>query len=447
MSRSQSIFKKVLLNRYSSNTIWLLAGKASEMLLSLITGVLIARYLSESDYGLYNYVLSIVTIFTIFSNLGLSSIVTKDIINEKFETNSILGSTFFLKLLGAVLSVLGALLTVVLLDNEPVVYYYVLFASVPILIKTIDVISYFFDSKVLSKYNVFAKTISVFVSSAIKLSMIIFQLDIWILYSSLVADAFIYCLILFILYQKHSDVKLLDWSVNKRVAISLLKNSWPLLFMGVVSVFYQKIDQIMIMEMLSAELLGHYSAAVKLSSQWYSIPWLIVGSVFPALLNAYKKSETVYNMRYALLLRFLILLALFAIIPVTLFSEQIIAVLYKNKYSGAADVLSIHIWAGLFVFIGFAGTKWLISIGAQYISLVSVVVGAIVNVVLNIVFIPEYGINGAAVVTLISQAVNFIIMPVFFTKSRKLFVMQIVAFVNLLNISALKRELKAVFAY
>lgn len=423
-----------LKNKYASNTFWLLIGKAFEMMLTLVVGILVARYLSESDYGIYNYALSIATIFAVISNLGLANIVTKDIVNNEADDSLILGSAFFLKLIGALVSVIAALVFAYVLGNSKVTLLFILIASVPILIKSIDIISFYFDAKVLSKYNVFAKTAGILFSNLLKLAVVLWQLDIIWIYLSLIVDAFVFISLLLIAYQKYGDTAIQNWKKSTAVAKSLFQHSWPLMFTSIIYVFYLKIDQVMIKELLNASELGHYSAAVKLSSAWYTIPWLITGSIFPALLNALKKSKKQFNQRFSLLCQGLYLLALSAVLPITFLADWLIAFLYSGKYSQAGLILQIHIWSSLFIFIGYAGAKWLIAKNLQRIALINMSIGALVNVVLNWIFIPKFGIAGAAYVTLISQAVTFLIMPFFFKASRELFILQITAFFKAITI-------------
>lgn len=428
------MISSLLKNKYTSNTLWLLIGKGVEMIITMIVGIMVARYLTEYEFGIYNYALSIVTIFAVLSNLGLANIVTKDIVNDSTKNNLILGSAFLLKIIGAICSILLIILAAILLKNSKETILLIGIASIPILIKTIDVISYFFDAKVLSKFNVFSKTAGVIFSNLLKLITVLFNLNVIFIYFSLVIDAFIFVLFLFYFYKKKSSFSIKKWEINKSTVSSLFSRSWPLMFTGIIYVFYLKIDQIMIKELIGPVMLGHYSAAVKLSSAWYTIPWLITSSIFPALLNALKKSEKEFESRFITLAELLFLLAFSAIIPISFLSDWIIELIYAGKYSGASEVLTIHIWSSIFIFIGYAGSKWLIAKNLQKIALINMVIGALFNFILNFIFIPKYGISGAAYITLISQAITFVLMPFMFTKSRRLFTLQIKALLRSITI-------------
>ena len=92
-------------------------------------------------------------------------------------------------------------------------------------------------------------------------------------------------------------------------------------------------------------------------------------------------------------------------LPTTFLAPWIIKILYGNAYSPAASVLSIYIWAGVFVFLGVASSQYLMAENYTRISFYRTFIGAIVNVILNIILIPKYTINGAAIATVVSYFV------------------------------------------
>ncbi|EGR3360811.1 hypothetical protein DMJ17_22820, partial [Vibrio parahaemolyticus] len=88
----------IISNKYFTSSLWLLAEKLVRMILNLLIGVWIARYLGPSDFGTLSYVQSIVVIFTTLASLGLDSIVVKKLVERERKESDILGSAFFLKL-------------------------------------------------------------------------------------------------------------------------------------------------------------------------------------------------------------------------------------------------------------------------------------------------------------------------------------------------------------
>src|SRR3569833_2234335 len=156
-----------------------------------------------------------------------------------------------------------------------------------------------------------------------------------------------------------------------------------------------KIDQIMLQNMKGIKEAGAYATVASLSEAWNFVPSVIVTSLFPAILNARRDDSARYNKRIQYLYDLMVYLSVPVAIVVT-FASPLIYKLYKPEYAYAAPVLSVHIWSGVFVFLGAASSQYLI---AEYFSTLTFVrtgAGAIVNIVLNLILIPKMGMMGAA---------------------------------------------------
>jgi O-antigen/teichoic acid export membrane protein len=233
--------------------------------------------------------------------------------------------------------------------------------------QSFNVVDMYFQSKVMGKYIVYANAISLIVSTVVKIALILNE-------ASLVAFAWVVLFDSFILavgygyFYLKNHLALKTWKFDKRVAIDLLRDSWPLILSGIVISIYMKIDQIMIKEMLDSEAVGQYAAAVRLSEAWYFIPMVISASLFPAIINAKKVSEELYYARLQKFYDLMVWIAIAIAIPMTFMSEWVVELLYGEAYSEASGVLMIHIWAGVFVFLGVASGKWLVSENLQMLS-------------------------------------------------------------------------------
>jgi len=180
----------------------------------------------------------------------------------------------------------------------------------------------------------------------------------------------------------------------------------------------------MIKEMLDSESVGQYAAAVRLSEAWYFIPMVISASLFPAIINAKKQSEELYYARLQKLYDLMVWMAIAIAIPMTFMSDWIVELLYGSKYSESGSVLMIHIWTSLFVFLGVASSKWFITENLQRYSFYRTLAGLVVNISLNFILIPEFGIYGAAYATLISQIIASYLFNVANKRSRYTFLLQ-----------------------
>jgi O-antigen/teichoic acid export membrane protein len=408
--------------KYLKNTSWLLGEKILRMTLGLFVGIWVARYLGPEQFGLFSYAQSFVALFAAIATLGLDGIVVRELIESENKRNQLLGTAFILKLTGAffVLVLLG--LSVFLQSNDYQTSMIIFVVASATIFQSFNVIDFYFQSKVLSKYVVYSNVFSLLLSSVIKVILILNEAPLIafayvILFDSLVlTSGFIY-------FYLQNKLSIFSWSFDKNWAKSLLKDSWPLILSGLVISMYMKIDQVMIKNMLGNADVGQYSAAVRLSEIWYFIPMVISSSLFPAILNARKISKELYYSRIQQLYDMMAWMAITIAIPMTFLSGWVVDLLYGAQFSEAGGVLIIHIWSAVFVFLGVASSKWFIAEGLQRYSLYRTLTGAILNIGLNLVLIPGYGIYGAAIATLASQIVASYLFNVINEKSRITFIL------------------------
>lgn len=427
--------------KYFRNMSWLFAEKILRMVVALLVGVWVARHLGPERFGLLSYAQSFVAIFTVFAPLGLDSIVVRELVNDQEKRDKLLGTGFILKLIGAI-GVLALLAIAVFVQGNDLLTNTLIFiVASSTIFQSFNVIDFYFQSKVLSKFVVFSNTTSLLLSSIIKIVLLLNEAPliafaIMILFESMVlAAGFIY----FYFKQKASPFK---WSFDGALAKQLLKESWPLIFTSFVISIYMKVDQVMIKEMLGVADVGQYAVAVKLCEIWYFIPYIITSSLFPAIINAKKESEGLYYTRLQRLYDFMMLVALTIAIPMSFLGDWVVSILYGEQYFGAGEVLGVYIWASVFIYIGVASAQWFIIEGLQKYSLYRTLAGCVLNILLNLYMIPTYGIYGAAIATIISQTVASYLFNAMSRKTWVTFKLQSKAFLFPLRFKELK-NLKA----
>ena len=421
MLKSHEGFKK-----YFKNTSWLFLEKFLRIFAEIFVMAWVARYLGPEQFGLLSYAISFTVLFGALATLGLDGIVIREIVRYSEKTNFILGSSFILKLAGSFLSIFLLFVTIQFTNNDTFTKYLILVIASSLIFKSFNVIDLFFQSKVLSKYVVFANSVALTVSSLLRILLIfinaplIYFAYVVVLDSVIMAAGYIY------FYIKKGN-RLKNWKFDYSTAKLLLKYSWPLMLSSVVATVYMKIDQIMIKEMLNNYAVGQYAAAVRLSEAWYFVPVVITASLFPAIINAKKVSEKLYYERLQKLYDLMAILGFSVAIIIVFISTFIVKLLYGINYLQASNILIIHIWAGISVGLGVANAKWIINENLQIIALVRATTGALINVILNYFFIKSYGIKGAAISTLISYFYVNVFSLFFFKKTRKCFWQQIKA--------------------
>jgi len=201
-------------------------------------------------------------------------------------------------------------------------------------------------------------------------------------------------------------------SFDTKLAVRLLKNSWPLVISSITISIYMKIDQIMVFNISGAAQAGEYAIGTSLSTIYYLIPLSITSAIFPKLVEI-KNANGDYYKAFQKLITTLTRIAILASVFVQLFGSYIVGWTYGNNYLDVTPILQIHIWSGILVFFGIARHRWILLEGLQKFEIYLDVTGAITNVLFNLVLIPALGGVGAAIATLMSYFCGSIIASVF----------------------------------
>lgn len=410
--------------RYAVNTSWMFAEQMMRLVAGLLVGIWVARYLGPAQFGLFSYAMAFAALFSSIAKLGLDGIVVRDLVREPGQRDVYMGTAFWLKLIGAVvmLGVVGIAMQLTSSDSTTKLYIFIIASGA--IFQSFEVVDFYFQSKVLSKFVSICKLTQLFISSLVKLYLIYIASDLfWFVMVSLF-DQITLAVTLYLAYRYQKIgrfFRCFDWKVAKQ----LLRDSWPLILSGLVTMIYMRIDQVMIKEMLGEKEVGLYSAAVRLSEVWYFIPILITNSFFPSIVNAKSLSIDLYHKRLKRLFTFLVWINILVALSVNFLSEWVIELLYGYAYQDAAKVLTIHIWSGVFVALGVASGSWFISEDLQRYSFYRTLLGALINVMLNFVLLPFSGIVGAAISTLVAQSMATFFFDAIMLRTRVIFFMKL----------------------
>lgn len=402
-------FDQQAFEKYFKNTGWLMMARVGGLAIKvIITNFALSNYLGPAQFGILNYPMAIVTFFMAIAALGLDGFVTRELLHDPEKKDVILGTSFWMRLIAGIATLPLVWLVYIIINNHrhlDTPFSYVFIVAFVSIIQSVNIIDSFFQSKVQGKYIMCVQVAGNIVSALIKLVFIILKLSlIWFVYS-LVFDALLIAAGYMLIYRQTNN-HLSGWNYNGKVAAYLFKHSWPLAFSAVLVSIYMKIDQAMIGSYLDSKQLGIYSTVASLSESWYFIPVAIVTSVFPAIMHAKKTDPPRYKLRLQNMYDIMVVISLSIAIIMSFGSSIIYHIVYKNpEFWPGSKVLAVHVWAGIFVFLGSASGQYLIAEGYTKLSMLRTGVGAVVNIVLNIFFLPAYGILGAAYATLVAYFV------------------------------------------
>jgi len=394
--------------KYFANTAWLFAEQVLRIFAGLLVGVYVARYLGPEKFGLYSYALAFVALFASVAKLGLDGIVVRDLVNTPEKRDQYMGTAFWIKLVGAILAAIVITVVVVMTENDYTTKLYIGIIASGLIFQSFEVVDFYFQSRVLSKYVSICKISQLLLSSLLKLYFVSVNADLfWFVLVSVIDQASLAAALAYAYSKQKHDVFYTKF--DKGVARELLISAKPLIISGIMVSVYSSIDRVIIKEMLGVREVGLYVAATGLVSALYFVPMLIANSLFPAILNAKQQSEEIYNKRMALLYKYILPFGLLVCLAVTFFAAPIINLLYGENYSDSSMVLQIYIWNFLLICFSAIFGKWLLAENQQHVSPLLTFIGMVLNVISNLVLIPLFAVRGAALAAVLSQLLTFIL--------------------------------------
>ncbi|MEI6490425.1 MAG: flippase [bacterium] len=404
--------------RYFQNLGWMFFGRLASMVVSLIATIYIARNLGPSNYGELSYAVSFVSIFSFIAVLGIDQVLYRDLINFPDKRNQYMGSAFTLRIGASVIAVLLCGGFALWFSPKDISLFLIFLLSLGFIFNSFQIINYEFQANVQSKLPSLLSLYLAIILNILKILVVVFGKGVIYLAIVLLLESIFYA-IGYLYYRTKLYGMISEWKFDKEIAIKILKDSWPLIFASAFALIYARIDQVMIKNMMDAESVGFYDAAVRLCEVWYFIPSIILSSLFPAIINAKNTSEHIYYARIRKLAILLIGLSVIIALPVSLLAGFIIKVVFGKAFMGAVLVLQIYIWSNVATSINSVVNLYLVAENFKKMLLFSTFAGMATNVALNIYLIPKYGTAGAAFATLISYAIpclSIFIIP----KARKL---------------------------
>ena len=409
--------KKLLKNKLVHNAGWLIGGKIANKLLAFLVGLLTARYLGPGNYGLINYATAYTTFFASLCTLGINSIIVKNFVDHPEETGETIGTTLVLRTISSILSVIMIVGIVSMIDrNEPVTIVVAALCSLGLIFQVFDTLNYWFQSRLQSKYSALATLVAYIAVSAYKLVLLVTGKSVeWFAVSTSV-DYVVVAVFLLFAYKKQGGPK---FSCSKRKAKELLRSSSSFIVSGLMVSIYASTDKLMLKQMLDETSVGHYSLASSVSVMWTFVLSAIIDSAFPSIMKLHNENREKYILRNKQLYAIVFYAAVFASGAICIAADPLIRILYGEAYMPSSAALKIVVWYTAFSYLGIARNAWIVCEEKQKYLKYIYIGSALLNVFLNALLIPNWGICGAAAASLITQISTIFVFPMIIAPLRE----------------------------
>ena len=412
----KKIIDKFRGNLFIYNTIWNIGGKVLQMGLSLIVGMLTARYLGPSNYGVIGYTASYVSFFSVICQLGFTSIAVKELLEHKETEGEVLGTSIFLRVCTSIVSTIAiTCLTYVADEGDTVIVWVAFLQSLSLIFQSFDMFHYWYQSRMETQVSVKIQTIAYIIMSAYKIAILALGKNVgWFAFST-AFEAAVVAAFLFFAYRKSSEQKL---SVSFSYGKQMFKQSYHFILSGLMVTIYSEMDKIMLEQMLNTEAVGLYTAANKVSSMWSFVLLALINSAEPLIIACRSKDYDLYIKRNKQLYAAVIWIGIAAGFAITVLGKWIILILYGETYLAATSSLQISAWYTMFAMLGTARGVWVVCEDKGKYVKYYLGAGAVLNIILNYLLIPAYGPAGAAAATLITQIFTAVFAPSLFKETR-----------------------------
>lgn len=412
------------------NIIWLFFEKLFRYVVSFFVGVWVIRYLGPDRFGILSYAVAFTGIIGTFVGLGMSQVLTRELVKSPEKHSRLLSSALSMSFLSSFfISIVSIALIFLIRPNDMETIVLVAILSIAYCFRSLNLIQSYFSSQVKQKIIVPAVVTASFLAAALKVCLILYTASLYYFAGAIVFEQIILTIGVLYLFYKETNGSIPLRSYNKTTAKSLLKDSLPLMLSAMMIAIFMQIDQLMIRELIGNKEAGHYGVAVILVSLWYFIPGIITSSFFPKIIKSLEEDAELFKAQLQKLYNLIALLGYLIAIPVSLLATPIVSIIYGQEFAASAGMLSLLIWALLFSGLGIVKNAYIYAMNLTKIHLIITVLGAILNICLNLMLIPKYQGMGAVIATVISYSFTALFSNLFFKALRPNVIMMLRALV------------------
>lgn len=401
--------------RVFQNASWIIACRVAQSVMSLVIGMLSARYLGPANFGTINYAASVTAFAVPIMQLGLRNILVKEFVGQVDRQGEILGTALLMNSLSAILCMIGIFaFSSIANRNEPETIIVCVLYSLNLLFQALEMSQYWFQAKLLSRYTSLVSLIAYVVTSAYKIYLLASEKSLYWFAISYSLDYAIIAAALMLFYRKLCNQRL---SVSFARGKMLLSVSKHYIVSNMLVTVFGYSGNILLKLLLDDVAVGYYSAAITTVAMTGFVYNAIIDSARPVIFESKQSSEESFQMNVVRLYGIIIFLSAVQCVLFSLLAPTIIHVLYGKDYGQAVFPLRVVVWQIPFSYIGMVRNIWILAEGKQRYLWIINLGGATVNILINCLLIPVLGVIGAAIAAVLTQfftniVLGFVLKPI-----------------------------------
>ena len=410
------------------NLFWAVVGKIVNLISGLLVGIIVARYLGPKDYGLMNYVISYVFLFQTFALFGLDAIEIREEARKEIPFQKIIGTAFGIKMIFGLCFIVLVIMTSLGMEADFYTTLLTAIYSLTIVANTMTVSRNYFTAIVQNEFVVKAEIISTLVSIFVKVLLLLAGASLTWFLTAYMLDA-VFIAIAYLIAYKRRIGPIGDWNFDRHYATFLIKESFPLMLTNAAVIIYQRIDQVMIGQIIDKESVGFFSVASRFVEVLIYIPMILAQTITPVLVSIREKSQQEYIAKAQQFMNISLWLSIIAAAATSVLAYWIIMLTFGSVYLPAVAILQVMSFKAASVALSNTAGAMLVTEGLQRYAIFRDGFGCVVCILLNYLLLPRYGILAAAFVAIASNLAAGYLADAFIPAYRHLFTRQTKALV------------------
>lgn len=336
--------------KIAANVFWLLSEHGTRMALGLLVAAVLARQLGVAQYGLFQYAISLVAVFSSISFIcGAEVLVPMLTTADVRARQEIMGNAFAVRLFFSVIAFIGLALFSFFTEERQIFYLIALLGVTLLFNESFAVVTAWLQSQTNSKPRSILVMVSLVVKAGIMGGLYYYKVSSPFYYAmAYIIDPLTVALgLLFIFYNKTGQT---FFNYSFPIAYDLFKKGLPF-FGGLIAMFaFQRLDLIMLKQLSDLQILGHYAAAVQLFNQLNAIAPILVMSLAPLLVYRHGDMAIVKKNVFKIVL-IMFVVAILGAIAVQIIAPLFVPLLFGDQYQASIPILCALVWVSCLLFV------------------------------------------------------------------------------------------------
>jgi O-antigen/teichoic acid export membrane protein len=400
----------------AKNTSYFTLALILQKILSFTYFTILARNFIPEDLGKYYTALSFTTIFSIFIDMGLANVLTREVAKAQNKSREYLSAVLVLKLPLACLSLLATVIVANIFNYPEITKHLIYLSSICMVLDSFTLI---FFSAIRGHHNLKFESIAsvIFQVIAITLGLTILKLNmglVWQMSALVAASIFNFLFSAYLIKFK--------WSLslrpvfNKEIIRKIILIVIPFAVFGILQRLFTYLDTVFLSLLAGDKYVGLYQIAFKIINALQFLPMAFTASLYPALASYWAGNRPQLSVTFERAMNYLIIISLPISAGIIILADKII-LLFSHNYIEGLLPLKINMIALVFIFLTFAAGSLLNSCDRQKENTIIMGIGLLTSIILNIILIPQYKAIGASITVVVA---NFLIFALSMNVVRKI---------------------------